>query len=70
MRSFMMTKGEDMEHFLFKLHSIKDQLTATVEMDDDFVIVRTSLKAITDELETFVQIMLGRADLPDWDSFW
>ena len=29
MRSFMMTKGEDMEHFLFRLQSIRDQLTAT-----------------------------------------
>ena len=29
MRSFMMTKGEDIEHFLFKLQSIRDQLTAT-----------------------------------------
>ena len=24
MRSFMMTKGEDMEHFLFRLQSIRD----------------------------------------------
>ena len=29
MRSFMMTKGEDIEHFLLRLQSIRDQLTAT-----------------------------------------
>ena len=28
------------------------------------------LHAITDEWETFVQSILGRADLPDWDSLW
>ena len=37
MRSFMMTKGEDIEHFLFRLHSIRDQLTATGATVDDAV---------------------------------
>ena len=70
MRSFMMTKGEDMEHFLFKLQSIRDQLTATGATADDVVIVRTTLNVVTDEWETFVQSILGRADLPDWDILW
>ena len=34
------------------------------------MMVRTALNAITDEWETFVQSILGRADLPDWDNFW
>ena len=63
MRSFMMTKGEDMEHFLFI-----DKLTATGATMDDVVIVGTALNAVTNEWETFVQSILGRADLPDWDS--
>ena len=70
MRSFMMTKGEDMEHFLFRLQSIRDQLISTGATMDDVVIVRTALNAVTDEWETFVQSILGRADLPDWDSLW
>ena len=70
MRSLMMTKGEDMEHFLFRLQAIRDQLTATSATVDDVVIVRTALNAFTDEWETFVQSILGRADLPDWDSLW
>ena len=70
MRSFMMTKGEDIEHFLFRLQSIRDQLTATGATVDDAVIVRTALNAVTDEWETFVQSILGRADLLDWDSLW
>ena len=32
--------------------------------------VRIDLNAPTDEWETFVQSILGRADLPDWDSLW
>ena len=70
MRSFMMTKGEDMQHFLFRLQSIRDQLTATGATVDDAVIARTALNAVTDEWETFVQSILGRADLPNWDSLW
>ena len=62
----MMAKGEDMEHFLFRLQSIKDQLTATGAKLEDDVMVGT----VTDEWETFVQSILGRADLPDWDSLW
>ena len=70
MRSFMITKGEYMEHFIFKLQSIRDQLTATGAKVADDVMVRIALNAVTDEWETFVQSILGRADLPDWDSLW
>ena len=66
----MITKGEDIKHFLFRLQSIRDQLTATGAMVDDVVIVRTTLNAVTDEWETFVQSILSRADLPNWDSLW
>ena len=54
MRSFMMTKGEDMEHFLFRFQSIGDELTTTGAMVDDVVIVRISLNVFMDEWETFV----------------
>ena len=37
---------------------------------DDVVIVTSALNAVTDQWETFVQSILGRADLPDWDSLW
>ena len=70
MRSFMMAKGEDMEHFLFRLQSIRDQLTATGAKVEEDVMVRTALNAVMDEWETFVQSILGRVDLPDWDNLW
>ena len=68
MSSFMLTKGEDMEHFLFRMQSIRDQLTTTGATVDDAVIVRTTLNAVTNEWETFVQSILGKADLQDWDT--
>ena len=63
-------QGGDMEHFLSRLQSIRDQLTAMGAKVEDDVMVRTALNAVTDEWETFVQSILGRADLPDWDNLW
>ena len=37
---------------------------------EDELMVRTSLNSVTDEWETFVQSILGRTDLPDWDNLW
>ena len=70
LRSFMMTKGEEMEHFLFRLQTIKDQLTAMGAKVEDDVMVETAVNAVTEEWETFVQSVLGKADLPDWDNLW
>ena len=65
-----MTKGEDMENFLFRLQSIRDQQITTGAAVDDDVIVRIALNAVTNEWKTFVQSILGRANLPDWDILW
>ena len=45
-------------------------MTATGAKVEDDVMVRTTLNAVTNEWETFVQSILGRADLPDSDSLW
>ena len=34
------------------------------------MIVKTAINAVTNEWETFVQSILGRADLLDWDNLW
>ena len=34
------------------------------------MIVKTALNVVTDEWETFVQSILGKANLPNWDSLW
>ena len=70
MRLFVMNKGEEINPFLFRLQSIRDQLIAMgVKVEDD-VMVRTALNAVTDEWKTFVQSILGRQDLPSWDDMW
>ena len=70
LRLFTMSKGEEIDPFLFKLQSIHDQLTAMgVKVVDD-IMVRTALNAVTEDWETFVQIILGKVDLPNWDDMW
>ena len=65
-----MHKGEEINPFLFRLQTIKDQLIAMGATPDDGIMVRTALNAVTDEWETFVQSNLGRAQLPNWGDMW
>ena len=65
-----MNKGKEIDTFLFKLQTIRDQLIAMgVKVEDD-VMVRTALNAVSDEWEMFVQSILGRQDLRSWDDMW
>ena len=64
LRLLMMTKGEEIYPFLFRLQAIQYQLTNMgVKVDDD-VMVKTTLYAVTEDWETFFQIILVRVDLP------
>ena len=47
LRSFMMTKGEEIEHFLFRLQTIRDQLSAMGAKVEDDVMVRNELNSVT-----------------------
>ena len=49
MRSFMMTKAEEIEPFLFRLQMIRDQLFAMGAKVEDDVMVRTALNAVSGE---------------------
>ena len=65
-----MAKGEEIEPFLSRLQVIWDQLTGTrVKVEDD-VMVRTALNAVMEDWETFVQSLLGKVNLPNWDNMW
>ena len=49
MRLFVMNKGEEINPFLFRLQSIRDQLIAMgVKVEGD-VMVRTTLNAVKDD---------------------
>lgn len=70
MRLFQMQKGEEIDPFLFRLHTIQDQLIAMGITPDEGILVSTALNAVTNEWETFVQSILGREALPSWANMW
>ena len=65
-----MQKGEHIDHFLGRLKEIRDQLTSIRAMPDQELMVKTALNAVSKEWETFVQSILGRANLQDWEELW
>ena len=67
---FQMMKGEEIDSFLFKLQAIRDQLIGMGANPDEGLLVRTALNVVSEEWETFVQSIQGRAMLPSWADMW
>lgn len=65
-----MQKGEEINPFLLRLQRIHDQLTSVGATLDPEFMVRIALNAVTENWETFVQSILGRASLPSWEEMW
>jgi len=65
-----MKKGEQIDPFLGRLKEIRDQLTSIGAMPDPKLMVRTALNAVSEDWEVFVQSILGRAILPNWEEMW
>ena len=70
MRMFQMHKGEEIDLLLPRLQTIWDQLISLGSTTNEGLLVRTTLNVVTDEWETFVQSILGRAQLPNWGDMW
>lgn len=70
LRLFHMQKGEEIDPFLLRLQGICDQLTSVGATPDPKFMVRTARNAVTQDWETFVQSILGRASLPSWEKMW
>ena len=49
MRMFQMHKGEEIDPFLFRLQTIRDQLIAMAATPDDGFMVRTALNVVPNE---------------------
>lgn len=70
LRSYQMQKGEQIDPFLDLLKEIRDQLTSIGATLDQELMVRTALNEVSKDWEVFVQSILGRATLPDWEEMW
>jgi len=67
LRSAQMQKGERVDPFLTKL---KETRAAAGHTPQDSKLVRLALNSVSDEWQAFVQSILGRAALLNWDEMW
>lgn len=65
-----MQKGEEIDPFLLRLQGIHDELTSVGSTLDPKLLVSTALNAISEKWETFVQGILGRVTLTNWEEMW
>ena len=70
LRSAQMQKGERVYPFLMKLQETRDELSVMGHTPQDSELVRLTLNSISDEWQVFVQSILDRATLPNWDEIW
>lgn len=70
LRSYQMQRGEQIDIFLGRLAEIRDRLTSIGVMPDEEMLVRTALNTVSEDWEVFVQTLLGRESLLDWEELW
>ena len=68
LRFAQMQKGERVDLFLTKLKETHDELLAAGHTLHDSKLVRLALNFVSDDWQIFVQSILGRAALPNWDK--
>lgn len=70
MISLRMQKGEHINSFLNKLQETRDELAVVGSTPQGSEMVRLALNSVSEEWQVFVQSILGRATLPNWDEMW
>lgn len=70
MRSTQMQKGECIDPFLTKLQEIRDSLAVVGSTPQPTNMVGLTLNFVSEEWKVFVQSILGRERLPDWEGMW
>jgi len=70
LRSTKMAKGESVVTYLTKFTQIRDELASVGEAVDESELERTALNGFTTQWEVFVQGVVAREKLLDWERLW
>lgn len=70
LRNVHMQKGEGINPFLTKILESQDEITFIGESPPTAKLMRLVLNSVIEEWENFVQVFLGRDQLPGWDQMW
>lgn len=70
MRSTRVQKGERIDSFLSKLQEVRDSLAIVGSAHLPTEMVRLALNSVSEEWQVFVQNILGKDRLSDWEGMW
>ena len=70
MRSARVQKGESIDSFLSKVQEVQDQWAVIGLVPQPIEMVRLALSSVLEEWQVFVQSILGRERLSDWEGMW
>lgn len=65
-----MQKGEDIDPFLTRVQEVRDQLVVAGVTPQPRVLVRLTPNSISEEWQVFIQSVLGKDKLLEWDRMW
>ena len=69
-KGIRMGKGESVTSYLTQIKQVCDEIAVVGEKMEDADLVRTTLNGVSKTWHMFVQAIVGREKLPDWDRLW
>jgi hypothetical protein len=70
LKSIKMTKTENVVTYLTKISQVRDELGAFGEVVANSELVRTTLNGVPKQWVVFVEGIVARENLPNWDRLW
>jgi hypothetical protein len=70
LKSIKMTKAENVVTYLTRLTQVRDELGVVGEAIVDSDLVRTALNGVSKQWVVFVEGIVAREKLPDWERLW
>ena len=70
MKAIKMAKADNATTYLMKITSVSDELAAIGEIIAPTELVRIALNGLPKTWENFVDGIVARENLPDWERLW
>ena len=70
LKSIKMVKDEEMVTYLTRITWVRDGLAAMGEKVEDGVLVQQALNGVTKSWAVFVESIVAKENLPNWDRLW
>ena len=70
LKSIRMNGGEGVTAYLTRISAVRDELAAVGEKVAPTELVRTAVNGASKSWGAFVQAIVGRENLPDWERLW